>query len=546
MKTHPKLSPAILCLFLLLAACQAGQSPPQEPSPLPVDWSPVDGGQNILLDSQWTCVSGLQITDGSLTIQAGEQGMTFTNRGLPHLSIEGDFGVTATLSSSTDKLAVIQLSQDEHWVILGTLDGQVILGIWNNERAEPYTQYKFIIPPNTTPITLGLRHTQGQFTILANGTLLGQVNDPGIFSTGKVYLGASVGPNNRMTITNLTVESIAGKENSVRIVSIPTIPPASDTTLRGVTDPGGVWVGTSVGVNSLRSQNPYSQALAREFNILTPENSLKFEFVHPEPGRYDFCQADTIAAFAQANGMLMRGHALVWEQQLPPWVRQLDIPREEWMKLLRDHIFTVAGRYQGQIAAWDVVNEAFTKEGPLKDTIWLKNIGPAYLDLAFLWAHEADPNARLFYNDFDSEGLNAKSDAIYALAQDLLARGIPIHGVGMQMHLIEPSPPDPAEVAANFQRLADLGLEVQITEFDVRILEPATPEKLQHQAQIYREIMEVCLAAPNCNTFVMWGLSDRVSWIPFYFEGWGSPLILDEDYQPKPAYDALFEVLSAA
>ena len=304
-----------------------------------------------------------------------------------------------------------------------------------------------------------------------------------------------------------------------------------------------MWVGASVAPHPLRGTNEYNTATAREYNIIVPENSLKFEIVHPRPDVYDFCQMDTIVAFAEANGMRLRGHPLVWEQQLPVWVQDLPLSREDWTAMLQDHVTQLVRRYAGEVQVWDVINEPLTEEGTLKDTLWFQHIGPEYLELALRWAHDADPDARLFINEFATENLNSKSDALYALAQDLLARGVPLNGIGFQMHLIEPIPPDPAQIAENFRRFGDLGLEVQITELDVRLKEPVTPEELSHQAEIYRMVFEACLSAANCDTVVMWGVNDRSSWIPYFYDSWGSPLILDDNYEPKPAYRAILETL---
>jgi endo-1,4-beta-xylanase len=217
--------------------------------------------------------------------------------------------------------------------------------------------------------------------------------------------------------------------------------------------------------------------------------------------------------------------------------------REEWINILRDHITTVVSRYQGKIYAWDVVNEAVNDDGSLRDTVWLRNIGPEYLDLAFRWAHEADPNALLFYNDYGGEGLNQKSNAIYDLVNGLLDRGVPINGVGLQMHVSLEYSPSPQEVAENMARLSNLGLDVHITELDVRLELPVTEEKLAAQARIYQELLEVCLNVDNCKAFVMWGFTDRYSWISSFFRGYGSALIFDSSYHAKPAYYALWRCL---
>ena len=315
-------------------------------------------------------------------------------------------------------------------------------------------------------------------------------------------------------------------------------------TLRSLAQARKRQIGAAVELEPLQEEPLYVQTLAREFNLLTPENLMKWEFIHPERDRYDFTQAETLVSFAETHNMAVRGHTLVWHSQLPAWLTQGPWTRNQLIEILKGHISTVVGEYRDRVSAWDVVNEGVENDGSLRNTLWLRGIGPNYIEMAFRWAHAADPGALLFYNDYGGEGLGPKSDTIYALVRDLVQRGIPIHGVGLQMHISVDNYPDPAAVATNLRRLDELGLVVHITEMDVRIPEPATPEKLAKQAQIYRDMLEVCLDAKNCDAFVMWGVTDRHSWIPQVFDGEGSALLFDQDYQPKPAYNQLSETLA--
>jgi endo-1,4-beta-xylanase len=194
---------------------------------------------------------------------------------------------------------------------------------------------------------------------------------------------------------------------------------------------------------------------------------------------------------------------------------------------------------------WDVVNEAIDDGGNMRDSIWLRVIGPDYIEMAFRWAREADPHAKLLYNDYSGEDMGHKANKIYELVKDLKARGVPLDGVGLQMHFEAGKYPKVQDMAANMRRLGELGLEVHVTELDLRVNEPFTPEKLEQQARAYREILEVCLAAPNCRDFIMWGLTDRHSWVPGFFKGTGAALIFDEALQPKPAYFSLIDALRA-
>jgi len=315
-------------------------------------------------------------------------------------------------------------------------------------------------------------------------------------------------------------------------------------TLRYLAQSQDLFIGSAVNIKALNQDFLYRYKLSREFNLVTAENKMKFKHLNPEPYRFDFTEADRLITFANKYQMSIRGHTLVWHNALPDWLTEGDWTRDELITILRSYIKTVVGRYQGQVMAWDVVNEAIADDGTLRNSFWLKGIGPEYIEMAFRWAHEADPEAILIYNDYGGEGMNQKSDAIYQLVKSLLEKDVPIHGVGLQMHVQLDSPPNPEKVRQNMIRLADLGLEVQITEMDVRIRQPSTTEDYEQQAQVYRGMLRTCLLAENCNTFVTWGFSDRYSWIPDHFEGWGDGLFFDPTYQPKPAYYELLEELA--
>ncbi len=315
------------------------------------------------------------------------------------------------------------------------------------------------------------------------------------------------------------------------------------TSLRALAHARGIQIGAAVAAGPLGSEPLYAETLAREFSMVTPENAMKFGSLCPSRGYYDFREADAIVDFAGANGMLVRGHTLVWGHQLPHWVTARVWTRNELIEILREHIMTVVGHYRGRVVAWDVVNEAVADDGSLTDSIWFRGIGPAYIEMAFRWAHEADPQAILSYNDGGGEGKGRKSEAIYARVQDLVLRGVPIHGVGFQMHLSLSRHPEPSDVAANMKRLAALGLQIHVTEMDVAITGVATPANLSAQARIYRDALRVCLSAHNCSAFTLWGFTDRYSWISQLSSNSGEALIFDDAYRPKPAYAALREVL---
>jgi endo-1,4-beta-xylanase len=301
----------------------------------------------------------------------------------------------------------------------------------------------------------------------------------------------------------------------------------------------------------------YAATLAREFNMLEPEDSMKWETLRPDLQSFDFSQADALVDFATRHHMKVRGHTLVWHQQNPPWLMQGQFKPDQLAKLLETHIKTVVGHYRGKVFAWDVVNEAFDEQalGTLRDTIWydrpgigLAGGGTAYLERCFRWAHEADPQALLFYNEAEAETLGPKSDAIYAMVQEFRKRGVPIDGVGFQMH-ISNLHPDIASISANIWRFTTLGVQVHITEMDVSLPVDAngnaSPEDLQRQADIYREIAAACLSHHGCTGIQTWGFTDKYSWIGSHSKkARGAALPFDRNYLPKPAYQALREALS--
>ncbi len=321
----------------------------------------------------------------------------------------------------------------------------------------------------------------------------------------------------------------------------PATPQVATATLRSLAQARHFYIGTTVDVKALNNEPVYSATLAREFNMVTPEVSMKFSETEPQPDVYTFAKADSIVAFARAHDMQVRVHNLVWYTDLPAWLTTGTFTRDQLITILRNHIITEVTRYRGQVNIWDVVNEAVGDDGALRDSIWLRGIGPQYIDMAFQWAHQANSQARLFYNDYGGEGLGRKSDAIYALVKGLLQRGIPVDGVGLQMHISLDRYPDPQDVLANMQRLTALGLEVQITEMDVKTQDDTRPlaAKLAAEAQLYGEMLHTCLSATRCTAFVMWGFTDAHSWIPAYTGHPDYPLVFDAQYRPKPAYFAL-------
>lgn len=313
-------------------------------------------------------------------------------------------------------------------------------------------------------------------------------------------------------------------------------------TLRAVAARSARFVGTAVDAQLLMVDHEYAGVVAREFNSMTAENVMKWQLIHPAPERFDFAAADSIVDFARRHRMRIRGHTLVWHNQLPDYVAALS--PDELRLALQQHIETVVGRYRQQVSVWDVVNEPINDfGGALRETLFSQRLGPDYIAEALRLSHSADPDAELFINDYLVDGINQKSTALYNLARDLLARGVPLHGVGLQMHLGGIFGRAPSNTQRNIERFVALGLRVEITEMDVQVRDQPgdLPQRLAAQARIYHDIVAACVAVRGCDAITFWGFTDRNSWIDAAF-GPDDPLLFDEMLQPKPAY---FSVLTA-
>lgn len=319
--------------------------------------------------------------------------------------------------------------------------------------------------------------------------------------------------------------------------------------------PDGFHVGSAVagGGHHLEQDYPdpfsydrqYRKTLGKQFSSLSPENQMKWEFIHPEPDRYAFEAADAIVAFAEENDQVVRGHTLLWHSQNPAWLEEGEFTEEELRGILHEHITTVVGRYAGRVQQWDVANEILDDDGALRteDNIWLRELGPGIVADAFRWAHEADPEARLFFNDYGVESVNAKSDAYLALVGELLADGVPVHGFSVQGHL-STRYDFPGDLEQNLRRFSEAGLETAVTELDVRMDLPASGEptraQLRQQADYYGRALAACLAVEGCDSFTIWGFVDTYSWVPVFFEGEGAATVMNADYSRKPAFHALW------
>jgi len=353
-----------------------------------------------------------------------------------------------------------------------------------------------------------------------------------------------------LKVALLTLCVLAVQTNSASLRS--QAPPTN--TFRQAAEARRILIGTAAAPRYL-DEAGYSAILGSEFSELEPENQMKFQMIHPragdDPNSYDYKPADALADFTQSHNMLLRGHTLVWHNQIPDWVRKGNYTQAQLATLLKNHIASVVTHYASKVYAWDVVNEAFKDDGTMRDTLWYNQPGigagkeTQYIEQALRWAHQADPKAKLFYNDYDTEVVNKKSDAVYAMAKDFKKRGVPLDGIGFQTHvtLQFDNPGTLASYAANLERFAKLGLELHITELDIRLAD-SSAASLTAQAKLYGEITTLCLQQPACKLIQSWGFTDKHSWIPRQYKGMGWALPWDDKYEKKPAYEAVHDALA--
>ncbi|MCX4978889.1 endo-1,4-beta-xylanase [Streptomyces sp. NBC_00620] len=338
----------------------------------------------------------------------------------------------------------------------------------------------------------------------------------------------------------------AGALLATAAVTLPQLTPEASaaTTLRGYAHARGVRIGAAVGDGPLTSDSAYTAVLDREFNSVTAENAMKWDALEPSRGGYNWAAADRLVAHAAAHNQGVRGHTLAWYSQLPSWLKNGNFSAAELNTILKKHIDTTLGRYKGKVYAWDVVNETFNEDGSMRSSLWQDKLGTGYIANALRWAHAADPAAKLYINDYNIEADNAKSDALYALAKQLLAEGVPLNGIGFQSHFVVGQVP--STMKANLKRFSDLGLEVSVTELDIRIPLPASAAELAQQSADYKLASENCLGVARCAGVTVWGVTDKYSWIPGTFSGFGAALPYNESYAPKPSYTGLSNGLNPA
>ena len=341
---------------------------------------------------------------------------------------------------------------------------------------------------------------------------------------------------------------------------------AADSTLSELAAARGRFVGSILNSewfnNSLGSDATiYESTHKANFNIVVAENEMKFDATEPSRGSFSFTKGDKLMAYAAANGMQVRGHALAWHSQVPSWVSTLaqqvesagGSARDTLLSVLKTHIDSVVGHYKGKIREWDVVNEAINDNGThgwrSEGSVWYQYIGRDFIDSAFVWAHKADPDAKLYYNDYALEwgmGTGTKAQFAYdSIAVRLKNAGIYITGIGTQTHIQNTHTSTPSNLRTLASKLKSIGMTMQITELDIGFALGTAISDADYAAQghLYRQFMDLFLEAENMEAFVIWGFSDKYSWLKDQSKYNG--LIFDSSFAKQPAYDSLVASLKA-
>jgi endo-1,4-beta-xylanase len=328
--------------------------------------------------------------------------------------------------------------------------------------------------------------------------------------------------------------------------STPRTPNLPAPPLKNLAAGHGVELGNFANLKRLNDK-PYSNILTGQYSFVTMDGEPNWTFndgsLRPSPNTYDFKNMDKVMAYAKTHNMPVQAHHLVWgeEKWLPAWLKNGNYTKAQLLELIHQHIQTVVGRYKGQIREWTVVNEPFSRAVHtygLNDW-WADHIGnQSYIDQSFIWARQADPKAKLILNDFNDETENSISNAMYNYVKSAKKRGVPIDGVGFQMHLDGTSPPAKEDMIKNMQRFAKLDVSIYVTEFDVNMngVRGSQLHRDQVESGIYYSVARACIESGVCHSFAELGITDKATWYKDMGLAHADPLPFDEKYRPKPAF----------
>lgn len=474
---------------------------------------------------------------------------------------DGQFGSIKLANKPNITDPAIEWWRDIRRVDFSTYKGYLQVDLRDGRTENSATTIRLGIP-DTRTITIVFHDPQGKtFSVYdetgrqirnVDVTKIGLSFPDGLFPEKMVYIGRVVSPHSKLSIRSLLLES-APDGKFVK----------AEPTLRQLAEQAGISLGTEF--SWWRMQDPrYYDLIFDNYNTLILSEFSWKGFWHGR-GDYDFESLDRIVDWAIRHGFRVRASHLVWgateetSDVLPDWLVQGKFSRDEYIQILKEHVTTVVSHFKGRVTEWSIANEAISRSAWKGSDFWMDKIGPDYIELSFRWAREADPNGVLIFNDFNNESPRDGEtkriiNGMYETVKKLKSNGVPIDVVGMQMHLLlkysSQIPPKKQDVLDTMRKFGELGVRIYITEFDVDVhkVPGSQQERWEYQANLYRDMVEACIESKVCTSFATWGVSDSTSWITCE-EKWcvkvpdADPLMFDRDFNPKPAYFAVRDVL---
>lgn len=523
---------------------------------------------NIAINEDWSHFPGATVTKNGIHFeplgriiihQDGSAGQPNppVNLSGQHLKVKRDFRITSVFSE-IDKQATLRFYGSppivyDQWryetpsidTNIDVKSNMITVRIWDgtSNTSMDIRAFKVSLPAK---ITVSLEHIKNQINIIADGRMLGNMPDHNIFNGGEIWFGTDGATGSAgWTLASLSAQTIGS--GFVEIVPAPlmVVNQNNPNSLRNLADANSrkIKIGSAVAIARLFTDEQYKNLALGQFNMVTPENSMKPEFIHPEANVYVFEEADLLVDAALKNNMTVHGHVLVYDKFTPDWMT--NSPIEQRQKIMTSHIENVVSHFKGKVAEWDVINEPLSNKNALyknggtglEPNIWLEAMGEKYIDLAFSTAHEADPSAKLYLNAYGLENDGTHWDAVLSLIKRLKQRGVPIDGVGFEAHVYgDGDYINPDQLKKHMEILAKLGLSTRISEIDI------TGDDPKEQINQYVAALDICLESPNCTSYTTWGITDlygsttRSDRYPLVY---GTSLLWDKNMKAKPAYAAL-------